>query len=160
LSRRKFITVTVVYLLILGGLAGCSLDRWAEIEGGDYVVAPREDLTGQIGDGVVQRMGVDRQKRQVAFYLLDGSEIITSFVPRDREDWPAGCPTNISMTRMEVLDLELDTLTIGSDTFKDPILVRDCPRNPERLVLRPEGGIGGSGTACDSSQDCIYFMRK
>jgi len=130
------------------------------VEEGVYFVASGEGNVNLNGSRVMQSIEVSKNDNSVVFYLLDGSEINASFVPRDRADWPAGCPTNISMTRMEVLDLEADTLTIGQDTFKDPILVRDCPGNPERLVLRPNGEIGGSGSACASSQDCIYFLRK
>ncbi|MDY6876648.1 MAG: hypothetical protein SWK90_10680 [Chloroflexota bacterium] len=69
------------------------------------------------------------------FTLTDGTEIVASFVPRDRAEWPSGCPANINSTRMEVLDIEEDPLTIGAVVFSDPILVRDCPPDPMRVVL-------------------------
>ena len=150
----------MVYIALLGGLVGCSLDRCEGVKASDYVVASGEGLPNVVGSKAVQFMQVDRQNSQVVFYLVDGIEITTSFASRDKVDWPAGCPTNIHMTHMEVLDLEAAELTIGSNTFKDPILVRDCPRNPERVVLRSDGQLGGSGTACVSSNGCIYFKRR
>lgn len=156
----KFVIAAIVYIALLGGLVGCSMDRWEGVETGDYVVASGEGSANVVGSKAVQFMQVDRQNSQVVFYLVDGIEITTSFVSRDKVDWPAGCPTNIHMTHMEVLDLEVAELTIGSNTFNDPILVRDCPRNPERVVLRSDGQLGGSGTACASSHGCIYFKRR
>ena len=156
----KFLTVIFAYIVLLGCLIGCSLDRWEGIEDGEYVVAPGEGLANQVGKGAIQRMEVDRQNHLVVFYLVDGSQISTSFLPRDKMDWPAGCPINIHMTHMEVLDLEAATLIIGLNTFTNPILVRDCPRNPERAVLRSDGEMGGSGTACTFMEKCVYFMRR
>jgi hypothetical protein len=159
MRREKFVPFVLAYMFLLGVLTGCSLDRWAEVEAGEYVQTSRQGISNQVGRGVIQRMEVDRHNRQVTFFFEDGSEIDTSFVSKERADWPAGCPTNINMTHMEVLELEVDTLTIGSLSFETPILVRDCPRDPERVVLRSDGEMGGSGTACAYNQECIYFVR-
>ena len=156
----KFVTAAFVFIALLGGLVGCSMDRWEGVNTGKYVVAPGGGFVNQVGQQIIQIVEVDKQNDQVSFYFVDGSEIAAAFVPRDKADWPAGCPTNIHMTHMEVLDLEADTLTIGSNTFREPILIRDCPRNPERIVLRSDGEMGGSGTACTASHECIYFMRR
>jgi hypothetical protein len=58
---------------------------------------------------------------------------------------------------MEVLELEIETLTIASTTFHRPLLVRNCPPNPEEVVLRSSGEIGGAGTACSWTDECIAF---
>ena len=156
---NKIVTLTVVYILLLAGLTGCSLDRWERVEAGEYVQTSRQGVSSQVGRGVIQRMEVNRQDRMVTLFLDDGSVIRSSFASRDKQDWPAGCPTNFYMTHMEVLDLKAAELTIGSYTFREPILARNCPGNPERVVLRSDGEMGGSGTACKYQQECIYFKR-
>jgi hypothetical protein len=93
----------------------------------------------------------------MVFRLADGSDVVTSFVARDRAAWPAGCPTNIQSTRMEVLEIAEDPLSLGSTRLEQPVLVRDCPRNPVRLVLRQDGEIGGGGTACPHGEYCLHF---
>jgi hypothetical protein len=102
-------------------------------------------------------MDIDREQSLVTFVLIDGSKIVAPFVPRHRAEWPAGCPTNIHSTRMEVLDLEAEALTFESLTIGDPILVRACPPEPVRVVLWEDGEIGGSGAACTSENQCIFF---
>ena len=159
MRHEKFVTFMLAYIFLLSVLTGCSLDRWAEVEAGEYVQTSRQGVSNQVGRRVIQRMEVDRRNHQVTFFFEDGSLIDTSFVSKEKADWPAGCPTNINMTHMEVLELEVDTLTIGSLSFETPILVRDCPRDPERVVIRSDGDIGGSGTACKYQQECIYFKR-
>jgi hypothetical protein len=59
---------------------------------------------------------------------------------------------------MEVLDIETDPLILGATALDKPILVRDCPREPMRLVLRSDGAIGGASTACPYPEPCIYFV--
>jgi hypothetical protein len=103
---------------------------------------------------------VDREAGQMVFALADGSQIASSFVARDRAAWPAGCPTNIQSTRMEVLEIVEDPLRLGSTTFRHPVLVRDCPREPVRLVLREDGEMGGGGTACPYGELCLYFAPE
>ena len=105
-------------------------------------------------------MGIDRDERVAAFILADGSQVVTSFMPRDRAKWPAGCPTNIGSTCMEVLDITEDTVTIETVTFNNPILVRSCPPNPTRVVLREDGEIGGGGGACTRFNECIFFAPQ
>jgi hypothetical protein len=61
---------------------------------------------------------------------------------------------------MEVLDLEEDTLTIGPIILNEPIIVRDCPRDPMRVVLREDGEIEASGSACSWTDTCICFEPK
>lgn len=105
----------------------------------------------------IRGLGIDRDTRVAVFTLADGSEIIASFASRDRAGWPSGCPANIGSTRMEVLDIEEESLTIGAITFGDPILVRDCPPDPVQVILRSDGAIGGAGRDCAHPNGCISF---
>jgi hypothetical protein len=159
MGRNRIIAAACVYIFLLINLAGCSLDRWEEVAAGEYMQTSRVGVPNQSGRGVIQRMEVNRQDRMVTLFLDDGSVIRSSFASRDKQDWPAGCPTNFYMTHMEVLDLKAAELTIGSYTFREPILARNCPGNPERVVLRSDGEMGGSGTACANTHECIYFKR-
>jgi hypothetical protein len=160
-STKKTNVVVAITVLALAGLvlSGCSLDRWVKVEPGEYTVLREPGMAQAAAAREIETLQVDRETQRVAIRLVDGSEIVTSFVPRERSAWPSGCPANIQSTRMEVLELEVDPLTIGATTFQQPVLVRDCPRDPMRLVLRSDGVIGGGGTACPYLEPCIYFAR-
>ena len=92
--------------------------------------------------------------------LEDGSQLVTTFVSREKEEWPAGCPSNIGSTRMEVLDIQSSNLSIAGMTFNNPILVRNCPPNPNTIVLREDGTIGGAGSACAWPDKDIHFAKE
>ena len=146
-------------LVLLAGclLAGCSLDKWAPVESGVYVPLRGIGAAGQIAAREIQRIEIDRSVGSVTFTMVDGSQIELPVVARENVNWPSGCPNNIYSTRMEVLDIQRDTLVIGSATFSDPVLVRDCPQDPVRLVLRPDGRIGAAGVACTGASECVLF---
>jgi hypothetical protein len=158
-SRRKIKVAVVIAALALVAvlLAGCSMDRWAKVEPGEYVVLRSGAATESAAEQAIQKLQVDRDDHLMVLTLVDGSEIVTSFVPRDKREWPAGCPSNLNSTRMEVLEIAEDPLTLGSTTFNHPILVRDCPPDPVRIVLREDGAIVGAGNACPNLEPCIYF---
>jgi hypothetical protein len=157
-TKKTTIVVAITALALVGVLvAGCSLDRWVEVEPGEYAVLRERGMIQAAAAREIESLQVDRETRQMVFTLADGSQIVASFVPRERSAWPSGCPANIQSTRMEVLDIEVEPMTIGTTTFDQPILVRDCPRDPVRLVLRTAGAIGGAGTACPYPEPCIYF---
>ena len=159
ISTKKTAVARAITALALVGvlIAGCSLDRRVEVESGEYVVLAEPGMPQAAAAREIKSLQVDRKTRQVVFTLADGSQIAASFVPRERSAWPSGCPTNIQSTRMEVLDIESDPLTIGATALDRPVLVRDCPREPVRLVLRSDGAIGGASTACPYPEPCIYF---
>jgi hypothetical protein len=138
-------------------LSACSLDRRASVEDGTYTVLHGGAVRYLAVAREIHSLEIDRDQNLMTLTLRDGSQIVASFVPRNRKDWPDGCPTNIYSTRMEVLDVEQDPLTIGQATINQPVLVRDCPSEPVRLVLRSDGAIGGASTACPHPQPCIYF---
>jgi len=157
--------MTILFVILTGcALAGCT--RWVGIESGEYIVIRGwGEAANEVAMRTVQKMEINRDKRVVVFTLVDGSEIVTSFVPRSRAEWPAGCPTNVGSTHMEVLDIEEDTLTIGGVTFNNPILVRHCSPDPIRVVLREDGEIGNargvSGGACNwANEKCMHFGPK
>ena len=158
-KRRWSLGAALMVSTLLAGwlLAGCSMTRRVGIESGQYSVVCGEGAANGAAMRAIQGMDIDREQRLVTFALVDGSEIITPFVPRDRADWPAGCPTNIHSTHMEVLDLEAEVLTFGDHTLGRPVLVRACPPDPVQVVLREDGEIGGGGAACTSQSECIFF---
>lgn len=158
---RKNKTLRAVALMALALVAvlpaGCSMYRWAKVEPGEYVVLRGGGVADTATLRSIQKLQIDRDKRLMVLTLVDGSGIATSFVPRDRREWPSGCPSNIHSTRMEVLAIAEDPVTIGETVINHPILVRDCPPDPVRLVLREDGAIGGAGNACPKVEPCIYF---
>lgn len=143
-------------LIVMVTLAACSADRWAEVASGEYtsVQGPQAD-TAEIAT-----LQIDRERQTATFSLRDRSEVVVSFVARERTQWPSGCPANIGSTRMEVLDIEEERLAIGPITFDNPILVRNCPPDPMHVVLREDGVIGGSGTACSYQEKCLFFGKQ
>jgi hypothetical protein len=158
-ARTKAGLVLVV-LVAVALLTGCSLDRWVEVEAGGYAVDREMGTAAGAAALEVRRLVVDRKAGQMVFTLIDGSEVTTSFVSRERTAWPEGCPTNIQSTRMEVLEIAEDPLILGSTAFDRPVLVRDCPAEPVRLVLRQDGEMGGAGTACTFGEMCLYFAPE
>ncbi len=160
MTRRKASTVAVAITAIALTtilLAGCSMDSRAAVEPGAYTILHDGTHKSISAAREIQQLDIDRDQRLMVLTLVDGTQITASFVPRDRSEWPAGCPTNINSTRMEVLDIELDRLAIGDSAINQPVLVRDCPPDPVRVVLRKDGAIGGGTTACPHPEPCIYF---
>jgi hypothetical protein len=154
--RRLVMLLALAFIALAGcQLPGCGSDRWGEISAGEYV--PVRGAGGSDAASAIETVRVDRENQTAWFALTDGSQIIVPFTPRPRADWPAGCPTNVHSTRMEVVELESGALTIATTTFEDPILVRNCPLEPEEIVLRSDGEIGGGGNACSGTFECIAF---
>ena len=158
-SRQKTILVALMAAtaLTLFVTASCTFDRWAEVEPGHYVANAVDGGLGPSAAREIRSLDIDRDSETLVLTLGDGTHIEAAYVPRDRAAWPSGCPANINATRMEVLDIARDSLTIGETTFHRPILVRDCPREPVRIVLRGDGAMGGALTACPYPEPCIYF---
>jgi hypothetical protein len=152
-ARRAYFVCLLIALSLL--LSGCVLDRRVLLQSGSYI--PLENM-GTVGP--VSLLVVDRDGQQVVFYLADGSSTEVSFVARDQANWPSGCPTNINSTYMEVLDVAEGLLPLGELAFEDPILVRDCPAEPERIALRENGSVGGGGGACVGADSCLLFERQ
>jgi hypothetical protein len=161
-GRTNKMAVVVLAALALSGVlvSGCSIDRWVEVEPGEYVARQGSLATHETAARTIEKLVIDRNQRQMLLTFVDGSQIRTSFVPRDRTEWPYGCPSNVNSTRMEVLEIAEDPLIIGATVFSHPILVRDCPPDPARLVLREDGAIGGGGSACPHPEPCITFGRQ
>jgi hypothetical protein len=161
---------SVVWLLLMGWmLSGC--DRWVEVGSGLYaprVRFPPADASEtaaqrpEIADSGIDAVLVDREHQVAWIAFDDGSLDVVPFAARPREAWPSGCPTNVNATRMEVLNLEAETLALASVVIERPILVRDCPPDPQELVLRDGGdaatpAIGGAGTACSGAETCVIL---
>jgi hypothetical protein len=145
MMKAKSVAVLILVLLA-SAVPGC--DRWVEVSAGLY--APQAVGTG------VDRVFIDREHGTAWVALTDDSLWVGPYVARPRDAWPAGCPGNIGSTRMEVLALAR-ALALPSTRVRRPILVRDCPPDPAQVVLREDGRIGGSGTACSGAPMCIVL---
>ena len=153
--------LTLAFTIVLTIFSGCSFDKYVEVTEGKYI--PVNTGTANHDDSgirLIESMTVDRQNETLEIHLTDGTVIDSAFISRLKEEWPSGCPANIGSTKMEVLDLEVDELAIGHILLNNPVLVRDCPQNPERVVLREDGQIGGSGTACAGNDRCFHFKSS
>ena len=156
----KKLTVGLLIAVVLSTLVGCSTDRWAEVEPGEYTVIDiHSESNGETISGI-ETLVVERESDTIVIELQDGPPLVATFVSREKQDWPAGCPSNIGSTRMEVLDIQSTNLSIGGITFSNPILVRNCPPNPNTIVLREDGTIGGAGSACAWPDQDIHFAKN
>ena len=157
-----FATLISVVACVLSTFTGCSLDRWAPVEPGTYTVVRSAGPTGETAAEEIERLMIDRDEGRASFTLTDSTEIVVPFTALDREAWPSGCPTNLNVTRMEVLVVQGGPLTVGSLTLRDPLIVRDCPPDPVHVVLREAGdgsagALGGGLTACVYTETCVVF---
>lgn len=156
-----FGAVALALTITLAIFSGCSFDKYVEVTEGEYIlVNTGTAYHDNSGTKLIENMTVDRKNETLEIHLTDGTDIHSAIVSRLKEEWPSGCPANIGSTKMEVLDLEIDRLAIGHILLNNPVLVRDCPQNPERLVLREDGQIGGSSTACAGNDKCFHFKSS
>ena len=156
---KKF-TVGLLVAVVLSTLLGCSADRWVEVEPGEYTIIDiHSESNGAIVSGI-ETLVVEPESNTIVIELEDGSHLVATFVSREKEDWPAGCPSNIGSTRMEVIDIQSSNLSIGGMTFNNPILVRNCPPDPNTVILREDGTIGGAGSACAWPDKDIHFAKN
>jgi hypothetical protein len=159
-KTMKTLAVASLIALILSTSLGCSTDRWIEVEPGEYTVIDVHSESNGATIGGIETLVVDRESNTIAIELWDGSPIVVTFVPREKQDWPAGCPSNIGSTHMEVLDIQSSNLSIAGMMFTNPILVRNCPPSPNTIVLREDGTIGGAGSACAWPDEDIHFAKN
>ncbi|MFN7145967.1 MAG: hypothetical protein ACK4YP_19475, partial [Myxococcota bacterium] len=69
-----------------------------------------------------------------AVTVTDGDDVHTlafGLTLRDRADWHAGCPTNLTTTPVETFDLDTDTLVVGPLTLTTPVLTATCGEGDE-----------------------------
>jgi hypothetical protein len=158
-TMKKF-TVGLLIAVVLSTLLGCSADRWAEVEPGEYIVIDIHSESNGATITGIETLVVERESNTIVIELEDGSQLVTMFVSRKKQDWPAGCPSNIGSTRMEVLDIQSSNLSIGGMPFNNPILVRNCPPNPNTIILREDGTIGGAGSACAWPDKDIHLAKN
>jgi len=158
-KTMKKLVVALLIAVVLSTLLGCSTDRWIEVEPGEYtVIDVHSESNG--ATSAIDALVVDPESNAITIELRDGSPIVVTFVPREKEDWPAGCPSNIGSTYMEVLDIQSSNLSIEGVAFDNPILVRNCPPSPHTIVLREDGTIGGAGSACAWPDEDIHFAKN
>jgi hypothetical protein len=159
-KTMKKLTVGLLSAVVLSTSLGCSADRWAEVEPGEYIVIDIHSESNGATISGVETLVVERESNTIVIELQDGSPLVATFVSREKQDWPAGCPSNIGSTRMEALDIQSSNLSIGGMTFNNPILVRNCPPNPNTIILREDGTIGGAGSACAWPGKDIHFAKN
>ena len=88
---------TALAFILSAILSSCELDRWLPIEPGVYGPTSRA-----MTSGAIETLEVDRDNQLAKFRLADGGQIVVSFSPRDRVDWPSGCPANIGSSIMKI----------------------------------------------------------
>jgi len=148
------------FIWIIGILAGsgCSSQKNLTIKGGSYTVKNNQEIGLLVPGPFIEAIEVEREQGVVVFSFRKGETLGIPFSPRKREDWPVGCPGNVYSQRMEIFDLTVDEKTGAILGLINPVLIRNCPENPYQLILREDGEIGGSFTACSSPAECLYFV--
>lgn len=157
LSSAKAFVLKILFAGMM--LAGCSINRWIEVEPGEYTPVRQTGTVEQMAASTIQKMKIDRGQQIATIILADGSTVTVSYLPRNRSQWLIGCPTNIGATHLEVLDILETPLIIGSIAFTNPILVRDCPSDSVRFVLREDGLINSGGGACADLDKCVCLGK-
>jgi hypothetical protein len=152
-----FILVTA---FVLSGCIG-GMTRSAEIKSGSYVRINRIDVEATPIAVGVNGVVIDRDRRQVTFTLADSSEV-TAPLTAEASKWADGCPTNLYSTRMEMLYLAENELTLESVTFRRPVIVANCPVPPLVITLQEAGDeteASPDASACQwwAGAKCIYF---
>ena len=156
---KKF-TVGLLIAVVLSTPLGCSTYGWIEVEPGQYAVIDIHSESNGATISGIDTLVVERESNTITIELEDDSQLVTTFVSREKEEWPTGCPSNIGSTRMEVLYIQSSNLSIAGMTFNNPILMRNCPPNPNTIVLREDGTIGGAGSACAWPDKDIHFAKE
>jgi len=152
-----FILVTA---FILNGCIG-HMTKVAEIKSGSYVrINSLHAQPTPIAVGVIE-VEIDRTNRRVTFKLADNSEV-TASLTAEASKWAEGCPTNLYSTRMEMLYLADNELTLDSVTFSRPVFVANCPVPPIVITLQEatdETGASPDASGCEwwAGAKCIYF---
>lgn len=157
MQKSRQIWTGMIGMIMVLISAGCSLDRYLPIGSGYYAVQQSEEGEAGHPPPWIEGLEVNRGGQEVTIYLRKGDPVHVPYSAREQAAWPAGCPGGLYSQRMEVLDLYLDQEDTGLLGLEVPILVRNCPENPYRLVLREEGELGGPFTACPYPEDCLYF---
>jgi hypothetical protein len=162
--KFKNIPVSALKILVIVGLAvllaGCSLDKWVDVPPGEYTVLSGSGETSRNDEQSLEALQINRDEAMAVFEFADGTQLEAPFSARERSAWPTGCPGNLYSVHMEVLDLEVESVQIGSLSFSDPVLVRDCPPEPLQVLLRSNGPIGGAGSGCSNVDECVYFTLR
>jgi hypothetical protein len=156
-AATKWCAACGLALLLSVLLTGCIGQPRLEVASGDYTQVRGTDGASNAAASAIRNLHIDRAASLATLTMNDGSVITLPLEARDRSQWPEGCPTNIYSHYMEVLDIAEPELTIASMTLHSPVLVRDCPGEPERIVLRADGEIGGGGGAVTDSS--LIFSR-
>ncbi|MFC2030482.1 hypothetical protein ACFLWA_07135 [Chloroflexota bacterium] len=147
---RRIILLSLA-LLLGTSLTACLPGRPVEVEGGGYT-----PIRGAHSSALAA-LRVDRDLETAWFELADGSQIILPLVAWPRAEWPQGCRTDFFSHKMEVLELDAESLTIGAAEYKRPVLVRNCPQEPVEVVLLSSGPNVGAGNGCVGRSECVRF---
>lgn len=153
---KRIALETALAFVLATLLLGCVQQRWLAVEPGAYTQVRGTDDISRAAAQEIRNLSVDREAATAILALEDGSQITLTFVARARAAWPEGCPTNILLHRMEVLDVAQSNLTIAGLTLHDPVLMRNCPRAPLEIRLCDDGQIGDGGARRGS---CLVFAR-
>jgi len=88
-TMKKF-TVGLLIAVVLVTPLGCSTDRWAEVEPGQYTVIDIHSESNGATISGIDTLVVERESNTIIMELEDGSQLVTTFVSREKEEWPAG----------------------------------------------------------------------
>lgn len=85
-------SIIALVILIWYALAGCSAYRWASVEPGEYTVVRAWLARETVAVRELEKLEVGRNKGQIVFTSVDGSELSASFTARDLDtDKDARC---------------------------------------------------------------------
>ncbi|MEM7154773.1 MAG: hypothetical protein AAF799_18125 [Myxococcota bacterium] len=168
----------VASMFVMFVVAGCE-SHYAELRSGEYAVVPppdegdtkteaggnaKGDAKAEAGseakaDAVpvpAVTVKIDREATSITV-TVDGTATTSKYTPRPREQWPMGCPMNMSSYREELADIE-GPLTIGAMTLEKPTLLARCP-DGAHVMLTEAQEYTGHDRPCPP-ESCIEFANQ
>jgi len=154
-KRGNIAAFLLILAIVLYTQSGCIFDRYLKINPGEFVPTNFQNTANRIS---IEKIKVDRNSSQIEIIHTNGASLMYPFTARPKQQWPSGCPGNIGSHLIEVFDLNTQEISTGNTILHNPVLVRNCPENPEIIILREDGQIGGPGTACSDNIKCMHFQ--
>ena len=140
--------------LVAGGCGDASLLR-----SGTYVLEswtlPGGDGSEVVPEGVLE---LDLEAGLAAVQIAGAERVEVSLLPLQRADWIEGCPTNFTVSRTEVAELDVDLIDADGHPMADPFVVAEC-RDGEGVFLG-DGQLDHGQLSEPCGRDytaCLYF---
>jgi len=153
-DHRRMRTAPLVLCL---GLAACG-SRDFTITSGLYVVTAAAGHMPADDAAVRGTQLTINHTARTASFSVEGQGILMGLTPAPEDQWAEGCPTNVSVARMEVAKLETTELALKSLRIASPMMFSGCGSEPpSNTVFIVPAPVGKNPSACadGSATPCL-----